>query len=77
MSRLDVQKASLGSRVQTSPATARMVPKITSLPIPSTSLSIHYLVKLKFLCLTNIAPRYESVWGSGCIDPRFLDLDTS
>jgi hypothetical protein len=33
-------------------------------------------VKLS-LCLTNEAVRHEDVWGSGCIDPRFLDLGTS
>jgi hypothetical protein len=27
--------------------------------------------------LTNYALRQEGVWGSGCIDPRFLDLGTS
>jgi hypothetical protein len=32
-------------------------------------------VKLS-LCLTNLALRHESVWGSGCIDPHFLDLGT-
>jgi hypothetical protein len=32
-------------------------------------------VKLS-LCLTNWALRHEDVWGSGCIDPHFLDLDT-
>jgi hypothetical protein len=29
------------------------------------------------LCLTNYALRHEGVWGSGCIDPHFLDLGTS
>jgi hypothetical protein len=24
---------------------------------------------------TGKAPRHEGVWGSGCRDPRFLDLD--
>jgi hypothetical protein len=33
-------------------------------------------VKLS-LCLTNKALRLEGVCGSGCIDPRFLDLGTS
>jgi hypothetical protein len=28
-------------------------------------------------CLTNEALRHEGVWGSGCIDPHFLDLGTS
>jgi hypothetical protein len=27
--------------------------------------------------LTNEALRHEGVWGSGCIDPDFLDLNTS
>jgi hypothetical protein len=29
------------------------------------------------MCLTNYALRHEGVWGSGCIDPHFLDLGTS
>jgi hypothetical protein len=33
-------------------------------------------VKLS-LCLTDYALRHEGVWGSGCIDPNFLDLGTS
>jgi hypothetical protein len=33
-------------------------------------------VKLS-LCLTNLALRHKGAWGSGCIDPRFLDLGTS
>jgi hypothetical protein len=33
-------------------------------------------VKLS-LCLTNSELRHEDVWGSGCIDPRILDLGTS
>jgi hypothetical protein len=33
-------------------------------------------VKLS-LCLTNQPLRHEGVWGSGCIDPCFLDLGTS
>jgi hypothetical protein len=28
------------------------------------------------LCLTNLTLRHEDVWGSGCIDPGFLDLGT-
>jgi hypothetical protein len=28
-------------------------------------------------CLTNCALRHKGVWGSGCIDPFFLDLGTS
>jgi hypothetical protein len=34
------------------------------------------LLKLS-LCLTNWALRHEDVWGSGCIDPRFLERGTS
>jgi hypothetical protein len=35
-------------------------------------------VKVKLsLCLTNLALRHQGVWGSGCIDPLFLDLGTS
>jgi hypothetical protein len=35
-------------------------------------------VKVKFsLSLTNKALRHESLWGSECIDPRFLDLGSS
>jgi hypothetical protein len=35
-------------------------------------------VKVKlFLCLTNQALRHEGVWGSGCIDPHFLDIGTT
>jgi hypothetical protein len=33
-------------------------------------------VKLS-LCWTNYALHHEDVWGSGCIDPHFLDLGTS
>jgi hypothetical protein len=33
-------------------------------------------VKLSF-CLTNSALRHKGIWGSGCIDPHFLDLGTS
>jgi hypothetical protein len=33
-------------------------------------------VKLS-LCLINYALRHEYVWGSGCIDRRFLDHGTS
>jgi hypothetical protein len=36
------------------------------------------LVKVTLsLCLTNYALRHEGLWGSGRIDPRFLDLGTS
>jgi hypothetical protein len=35
-------------------------------------------IKLKLsLCLTNYALLHEGVWGSGCIDPHFLDLGIS
>jgi hypothetical protein len=35
-------------------------------------------VKVKLsLHFTNSAPRHEDVWGSGFIDPSFLDLGTS
>jgi hypothetical protein len=37
-------------------------------------------VKVKVMlsmCLTNKALRHEGVWGSGCIDPHFLDLGIS
>jgi hypothetical protein len=33
-------------------------------------------VKLS-LCLINSALCHENIWGSGCIDPRILDLGTS
>jgi hypothetical protein len=29
------------------------------------------------LCLTNQPLQHEGVWGSGCIDPRFLNLGVS
>jgi hypothetical protein len=29
------------------------------------------------LFLINQALRHEGVWGSGCMDPHFFDLDTS
>jgi hypothetical protein len=36
------------------------------------------IIKVKLsLCLINQALHHEGVWGSGCIDPRFLDLGTS
>jgi hypothetical protein len=35
-------------------------------------------VKVKLsLCLTNSALHHEGEWGSGCINPHFLDLGTS
>jgi hypothetical protein len=37
---------------------------------------IELKVKLS-LCLTTKALRHEGIWGSGCIDPHFLDLGTS
>jgi hypothetical protein len=27
-------------------------------------------------CLTNYALHHEGLWGSGCVDPHFLDLGT-
>jgi hypothetical protein len=33
-------------------------------------------MKKVVLCLTNKALRHEGVRGSGCIDPRYLDLVT-
>jgi hypothetical protein len=34
--------------------------------------------KINFsLCLANLVLRHEGAWGSGCIDPHFLDLSTS
>jgi hypothetical protein len=48
-----------------------------TLLISSTLFNID-LKKVKLsLCLTDYALRHEDVWGSGCIDPRFLDLGTS
>jgi hypothetical protein len=38
-------------------------------------LRYHKNLKLS-LCLTNYALRHEDVWGSGYIDPLFLDLST-
>jgi hypothetical protein len=36
------------------------------------------VVKVKLsLCLTNYVLRHEGVWGSGRIDPHFLELGTS
>jgi hypothetical protein len=29
------------------------------------------------MCLPKQALRHEGEWGSGCIDPNFLDLGTS
>jgi hypothetical protein len=41
-------------------------------------IMIIIIIKVKLsLCLTNYALRHEDVWGSGCIDPRFLELGTS
>jgi hypothetical protein len=39
---------------------------------PSSSIK-----KGKVVPVLNYALRYEEVWGSGCIDPRILDLGTS
>jgi hypothetical protein len=38
-------------------------------------LTISKKIKLS-LCLTNWALSHECLWGSVCIDPHFLDLDT-
>jgi hypothetical protein len=46
------------------------------LSLPSRFSSNPIKVKLS-LCLTNWALRHEGVWGSGCIDPHFLDLGAS
>jgi hypothetical protein len=36
------------------------------------------MVKVKmYLYVTNLALRHEGVWGSGYIDPHFLDFGTS
>jgi hypothetical protein len=29
------------------------------------------------LCLTNYTLRLDGVWGSGCVEPHFLDFDIS
>jgi hypothetical protein len=34
-------------------------------------------IKKLSLCLTNQALRHEDVWGSGCVDPSFLDFGTT
>jgi hypothetical protein len=34
-------------------------------------------VQMKGRVEGKVAPCHEGVWGSGCIDPRFLDLSTS
>jgi hypothetical protein len=39
-------------------------------------LQIKVKVKLS-LCLKNYALRHKGLWGSGCIDPYFLDFRTS
>jgi hypothetical protein len=39
---------------------------------------IEFLIKGgKAVPVLNKAQRHEDVWGSGCVDPRFLDLGTS
>jgi hypothetical protein len=44
----------------------------------TTTTRLPFLLKVKLsLCLTNQTLRHEGVWGSGCIDPHFLDLGTS
>jgi hypothetical protein len=48
----------------------------TSHPYRTTDLTMK--VNGKFaLCLTDSAPHHEAVWGSGCIDPCFLDMATA
>jgi hypothetical protein len=40
--------------------------------------SLHFITKVKLaLCLTDQSLYHDSVWGSGCIDPYFLDLGIS
>jgi hypothetical protein len=46
-----------------------------SLSLSTHTHLLHLKVKLS-LCLTNEALRHEGAWGSGCIDPHFLDLET-
>jgi hypothetical protein len=39
---------------------------------------LNFNCKVKFaLCLTNEVLCHEDVWGSGCVGPCFLDLNTS
>jgi hypothetical protein len=44
---------------------------------PYKDIGINRLWKVKLSLITNYSLRHEDVWGSGCIDPRFLDLGTS
>jgi hypothetical protein len=47
-------------------------------PVPEDDSRYTSREKVKFsLCLTNSALTHEGVWGSGGIDPHFLDLGTS
>jgi hypothetical protein len=46
----------------------------------SSDIVIEIIAKVKvklFLCVTNEALRLEDVWGSGCIEQRFLALGSS
>jgi hypothetical protein len=47
-----------------------------TVPSPRVCYPSSKKVKLS-LCLSNNTLCQEGVWGSGCIDPHFLDLDTS
>jgi hypothetical protein len=39
--------------------------------------TVHALDRAATVILTKQALWYEGAWGSGCIDPYFLDLGTS
>jgi hypothetical protein len=49
---------------------------VSSTPRPQVKITGKGKIKMS-LCITNEALRHEDVWGSGCIDPHFLDLGTS
>jgi hypothetical protein len=38
---------------------------------------LNYRIKGKVVPVLNWTLRHEGIWGSGCIDPRILDLNTS
>jgi hypothetical protein len=45
---------------------------------PGSLVPLEMKVKVNLsLSLINEALRHDDVWGSGYIDPRFVDLDTS
>jgi hypothetical protein len=45
---------------------------------PASCSQVVWKIKVKLsLCLTNWALRHEDLRGTGCIDPRFLDVGTS